>query len=651
MTEFAEPYSARVTAIMLGTPEEDSADPREGEATTIGLAMAVTLKDDLPEIEAALARLYDYCDAQIADRRANPREDFVTAFVNAADPEDGRLSDEELRDGLTMLIFAAFDTTRNQLGLAMQTFPGQPRPVAAARPASRPRRQGRRGDHAPEPDHPLGDPRGRRGLRIRGCGTQGRHHRAPLRRSREAPTPGLHPRTGHHRRTQAALRFRRRPALLPGPLRRPRRYERGAAAAGRDAWSTRTNCPAPPGFPTPATPDPSPSPSASPQPPDIRRSDDHPPARRAPASQRHQRAPHRRALETIAERGVEFVYFQAITITGRVVGKVAPARHFERLAVKGVQQHQTAIANPQGTREGVLLAGGVNAPEYTAIPDLDTFAVLPWDTSFARVFCRLYEPDHLAVDAGIELACDSRALLQRAHTGFTDRTGLELRTGCEPEMTWQGEGLEAQFRPGSSPAYHIEHLERNRPIVKKVVEYAQALGLDMIEGDYEDEFQVELNFMYDHANLTADRLTTYRQICKQVARELGIQASFMPKPATGMMGNGCHHNFSLWRDGVNVLIEPGVTELHPLRDRQARPRRVAVALGGRHAGQRVHGELLQTLLGRRAIRAVEDQLGPGQQDLHGAAVGQRAPGVQAARRRREPLPVAHRSCSRRVRTA
>ncbi|ABK75399.1 glutamine synthetase family protein [Mycolicibacterium smegmatis] len=267
-------------------------------------------------------------------------------------------------------------------------------------------------------------------------------------------------------------------------------------------------------------------------------------------------------LETIAERGVEFVYFQAVTITGRVVGKVAPAKHFERLAVRGVQQHQTAVANLQGTREGVLLAGGVNAPEYTAIPDLETFAVLPWDTSFARVFCRLYEPDHLAERAGAEFACDSRGLLRRLHAGFTDRTGLELRTGCEPEMTWQGEGLEAQFRPGSSPAYHIEHLERNRPIVKKVVEYAQALGLDMIEGDYEDEFQVELNFMYDRADLTADRLTTYRQICKQVARELGIQASFMPKPATGMMGNGCHHNFSLWRDGVNVLAEPGVTELH-----------------------------------------------------------------------------------------
>ncbi|WP_299558076.1 glutamine synthetase family protein [uncultured Mycolicibacterium sp.] len=279
--------------------------------------------------------------------------------------------------------------------------------------------------------------------------------------------------------------------------------------------------------------------------------------------QRNATSPHlAEALETIADRGVEFVYFQAVTITGRVVGKVAPASHFERLAIKGVQQHQTAVANLQGTREGVLLAGGVNAPEYTAVPDLETFTVLPWDPHFARVFCRMYQPDHLTEGAGTELPYDTRGLLHRMHAQFTDRTGLELRTGCEPEMTWKGDGLEARFRPGSSPAYHIEHLERNREIVKKVIDYAKAMGLDMIEGDYEDEFQIELNFMYDKADLTADRLTTYRQICKQVARELGIEASFMPKPATGMMGNGCHHNFSLWRGDTNVLVEPGVKELH-----------------------------------------------------------------------------------------
>ena len=121
VSEFAEPYAARVIAIMLGLPEEEWPMIAR-ESATIGLALGVTLKDDLPKIEAALASLYDYCDALIADRRANPREDFVTALVNASRPEDGRLSDTELRDAMVLLIFGGFDTTRNQLGLAMQTF-------------------------------------------------------------------------------------------------------------------------------------------------------------------------------------------------------------------------------------------------------------------------------------------------------------------------------------------------------------------------------------------------------------------------------------------------------------------------------------------------------------------------------------------------
>lgn len=121
VSEFAEPYAARVIAIMLGLPEEEWPVIAR-ESVTIGLAMGVTLKEDLPQIEAALERLYAYSDELIADRRAHPRDDFVTALVNASREEDGRLSDTELRDAMVLLIFGGFDTTRNQLGLAMQTF-------------------------------------------------------------------------------------------------------------------------------------------------------------------------------------------------------------------------------------------------------------------------------------------------------------------------------------------------------------------------------------------------------------------------------------------------------------------------------------------------------------------------------------------------
>jgi glutamine synthetase len=87
-----------------------------------------------------------------------------------------------------------------------------------------------------------------------------------------------------------------------------------------------------------------------------------------------------------------------------------------------------------------------------------------------------------------------------------------------------------------------------RPVIKQVTRYGQAMGLDMIQADYEDPGQIEMNFGFGAALATADRLTTYRQICIQVAKEFGMLATFMPKPFTGVMANGCHHHLSLWKD-------------------------------------------------------------------------------------------------------
>jgi cytochrome P450 len=87
--------------------------------------MGVRIRADLPRIEAALERLYAYADAVIADRQVRPRDDFVTSLV-AAQADGDRLTDAELRDSLVLLIFGGFDTTRNQLGLAMQCFIDHP---------------------------------------------------------------------------------------------------------------------------------------------------------------------------------------------------------------------------------------------------------------------------------------------------------------------------------------------------------------------------------------------------------------------------------------------------------------------------------------------------------------------------------------------
>jgi cytochrome P450 len=124
MSQFAEPYAARVIAILLGIPESEWRKIAEW-GTDLGLSLSIAIKEELPRIEAALEGLYGFADELIADRRREPKDDFVTRLVQAEQDED-RLSHEELRVSLVLLIFGGLDTTRNQLGLAMQSFLDRP---------------------------------------------------------------------------------------------------------------------------------------------------------------------------------------------------------------------------------------------------------------------------------------------------------------------------------------------------------------------------------------------------------------------------------------------------------------------------------------------------------------------------------------------
>lgn len=267
--------------------------------------------------------------------------------------------------------------------------------------------------------------------------------------------------------------------------------------------------------------------------------------------------------EKIERSGVKYLYYMLPTLGARTVAKMVPAKHVVRNLEKGIAFHRTALSDLQSDIFGNLIGGGIEAKEFVGLPQPETFQQLPWDGEVGRILCAAYEPEHLLEVGGRPLAIDSRANMHRTHQLLKDVFGLTMKSGTEPEMTWSGDSIEPTLIPGHSPAYQVENLEVMRPIFKRLEEYATALGFDMIEGDYEDKGQIELNWMFDDIELTADRLVTYRQICSQVAREFDVKASFMPKPYLGSMGNGCHHNLSLWDDeGTNTFITPGVKELH-----------------------------------------------------------------------------------------
>ena len=65
-----------------------------------------------------------------------------------------------------------------------------------------------------------------------------------------------------------------------------------------------------------------------------------------------------------------------------------------------------------------------------------------------------------------------------------------------------------------------------------------------------------MNFAYSEAVRAADNVQLYKLVCRQVARSLGMTATFLPKPFAGINGSGMHTNFSLAKNGKNVFYEP-----------------------------------------------------------------------------------------------
>ncbi len=254
--------------------------------------------------------------------------------------------------------------------------------------------------------------------------------------------------------------------------------------------------------------------------------------------------------------GIEYLYLQFVSVTGRIMGKGIPVDHWENIANGGFQLVYGSVVNLFMNRRGEYLGYGPEAAELVGVPEPETFMQLPWDKRVARMFCTLFRNREEREDAGAFLTADCRGNLRRIHEKFEKDHGMRMRHGTEPEMMWLKKDAAGNPDGGmSNPyCYHIDQFESLRPVYMKVIEYGRKMGLDMIQGDHEDApGQIELNFNYDDALRTADRLTTYRQICAQVAREFNIIACFMCKPFMGVSANGCHHNISLWTGGKDEV--------------------------------------------------------------------------------------------------
>jgi glutamine synthetase len=127
-----------------------------------------------------------------------------------------------------------------------------------------------------------------------------------------------------------------------------------------------------------------------------------------------------------------------------------------------------------------------------------------------------------------------------------------LMTGSDAERLYDER---TGFKPISTGGYY-QSLPNDalRLFIDSAAEAQRCLGFQN-EKDHPEvaPSQFELNFRYGGMVEIADQIQLYKLVCRQVAAQRDMTASFLPKPIAGINGSGMHINFSLSKNGKNLF--------------------------------------------------------------------------------------------------
>jgi glutamine synthetase len=251
-------------------------------------------------------------------------------------------------------------------------------------------------------------------------------------------------------------------------------------------------------------------------------------------------------LEMADRANVKFMRLQFTDILGVIKNVEIPDRQFG-----------TAL-DGQIMFDGSSIEGFVRIEESDMYlrPDLSTFRILPWTQNtgekVGRLICDIYNPD------GTPFAGCPRHALKRAIAIAADQ-GYAMNAGPEAEFfLFQTRNGDPTTETHDAAGYFdLAPVDLGEDVRRQIVLALEAMGFEVEAAHHEVAAgQHEIDFRYDDVLTTADNVSTFRFIVKNVARENGLHATFMPKPIYGINGSGMHTHQSLLADDGNAFYDP-----------------------------------------------------------------------------------------------
>jgi len=180
--------------------------------------------------------------------------------------------------------------------------------------------------------------------------------------------------------------------------------------------------------------------------------------------------------------------------------------------------------------------------DMLAVPDASSVIQLPWKKEVAWVAANCVMEDENVMQAPRNVLA---SLIARAES-----KGLTIKSGVEAEfflLTPDGNQISDDFDTAEKPCYDQQAVMRRYDVIAEICDYMLELGWGPYQNDHEDaNGQFEMNWEFDEAMRTADKHSFFKFMTKSVAEKHGFRATFMPKPISGLTGNGCHVHVSVW---------------------------------------------------------------------------------------------------------
>lgn len=247
-------------------------------------------------------------------------------------------------------------------------------------------------------------------------------------------------------------------------------------------------------------------------------------------------------LSAVKEHGVKLIQFWFTDVLGVLKSFAITPSELEEALNEGMGFDGSSIDGFARIEESDLIA----------MPDPTTFQILPWQqngNATARVICDILNP------GGAPYKGDPRYVLKKLTDRLSQR-GLTFYVGPELEYFYFKsskctEPLDVAGYFDSIP------LDQGHAMRRETVDALQTLGI-RVEYEHHEvgHSQHEIDLRYGEALKMADTAMAYRVVVKEIARQHGCYATFMPKPIFGQNGSGMHVHQSLFKGDKNTFFDP-----------------------------------------------------------------------------------------------